>query len=65
MHYLPNCPQCSSEYTYEDSGNFVCPECGHEWKQEHDVQVLEEERIIKDANGNVLQDGDTVTVIRS
>ncbi len=64
MNVLPSCPVCHSEYTYEDSGNFVCPECSHEWAQDTVVSSAEAERVIKDANGNVLQDGDTVTVIK-
>ena len=61
MATLPNCVSCDSEFTYLDGGNFVCPECGHEW-QEGDS--AEEHRIIKDANGNTLADGDSVTVIK-
>lgn len=64
MSALPNCPLCNSEYTYEDGAMLVCPECSHEWANEVKEQVLEDERIIKDANGNTLQDGDTVTVIK-
>jgi protein PhnA len=59
---LPNCPKCNSEYTYENGSLFVCPECGHEWTLE--AEKSEDKRIIKDANGNVLNDGDTVTVIK-
>lgn len=58
---LPPCPECSSEYTYEMSGLFVCPGCAHEWAPGGDA----EEDVIKDAVGNVLADGDTVTVIKS
>ena len=61
MSDLPNCPACQSEYTYEDGLNYVCPECAHEWSKEGDV---EDEKVIKDSNGNVLQDGDTITVIK-
>lgn len=57
----PNCPKCNSSYTYEDGVNYVCPECAHEWPTAGEV---EEVVVIKDANGNVLQDGDTVTVIK-
>ena len=64
MSALPNCPLCNSEYTYEDGAIFICPECSHEWAKEAKWQVLEDERIIKDANGNILQDGDTVMVIK-
>ncbi|MEH7179370.1 zinc ribbon domain-containing protein YjdM [Neobacillus vireti] len=62
MSNLPNCPKCNSEYTYEDGSLLICPECGHEWSLE--AVAEEEERVIKDANGNVLSDGDTVTVIK-
>lgn len=62
MSALPNCPKCHSEYTYEDGSLLICPECGHEWSLE--AASVEEERVIKDANGNVLSDGDTVTVIK-
>lgn len=64
MSTLPPCPKCNSEYTYEDGQQLVCPECAHEWSAaaiEHDADEI---RIIKDANGNVLQDGDSVTVIK-
>lgn len=64
MPNLPNCPKCNSEYTYEDGANFVCPECGHEWNLESENEKNEDQRIIKDANGNVLNDGDSVTVIK-
>lgn len=60
---LPACPQCQSEYTYEDGALFICPECAHEWSL-NDAATGEETAIIKDANGNVLQDGDSVTVIK-
>jgi len=58
---MPNCPMCQSEYTYEDRGLFVCPECGHEWSESEDV---EEGLVVKNSNGNPLQDGDSVTVIK-
>ncbi|MUT64748.1 zinc ribbon domain-containing protein YjdM [Paenibacillus sp. NEAU-GSW1] len=64
MTDFPNCPQCSSEYTYEDGGLFICPECSHEWSKESDTEKSEENRMIKDSNGNVLSDGDTVTIIK-
>jgi len=63
MINLPNCPKCNSEYTYEDGSLFVCPECAHEWTAA-DAQRLEDESTVKDANGNVLVDGDSVTVIK-
>ncbi len=62
MSTLPPCPECGSEYTYEDGGRYVCPECAHEWSGE--APAAEEARVVKDANGNVLADGDTVTVIK-
>lgn len=60
---LPNCPKCNSEYTYEDGTMLVCPMCAHEWSPEDNSDV-EEEKVYRDANGNVLQDGDTVSVIK-
>ena len=63
MSTLPNCPQCGSEYTYEDGTMYICPECGHEWSQA-DEDAAEKGKVVRDANGNELQDGDTVTVIK-
>ena len=63
MSDLPNCPACDSSYTYEDGGNLVCPECGHEWSP-HAGGADDDERVIRDAVGNVLADGDTVTVVK-
>jgi len=61
---LPSCPKCNSEYTYEDESLLICPECSHEWTLGLEVENSEEKKIIKDANGNVLNDGDSVTVIK-
>ncbi len=62
---LPPCPACSSEYTYAMDPLLVCPECAHEWSPEDGEQVGDTENAaIKDAVGNVLSDGDTVTVIK-
>ena len=61
---FPNCPKCNSGYTYEDGNGYVCPECSHEWTLELKTESSEHNKIIKDANGNVLNDGDTVTVIK-
>lgn len=63
MSNLPTCPKCNSAYTYEDANQFICPECGHEWSRLA-PEVVEERRVWKDAFGNVLQDGDSVTVIK-
>ena len=57
------CPQSGSEYAYEDGTMYVCPECAHEWAKDAPAAV-DEARVVHDANGNVLQDGDTVTVIK-
>ena len=64
MSDLPKCPACSSEYTYEDGDNYVCPECAHEWPKHAAAEAGEAQKVWKDANGNVLQDGDSVTVIK-
>ena len=65
MSTLPHCPQCSSEFTYEDGTNYVCPECAHEWSKETTVaEGLDQQAGVRDAVGNMLQDGDTVTVIK-
>lgn len=63
MSTLPRCPQCNSEFTYEDGSNYVCPECAHEWSQEA-AATAETQRVVRDANGNVLNDGDAVTLIK-
>lgn len=64
MFNLPNCPKCNSEYTYEDGNLYICPECGNEWGLETAVESNEDELVVKDANGNILKDGDSVTVIK-
>ncbi|MDF0604923.1 zinc ribbon domain-containing protein YjdM [Neisseriaceae bacterium TC5R-5] len=64
MSTFPPCPQCSSEYTYQDNDQFVCPECGHEWSPNSSKEAVEQEKTVRDAHGNVLQDGDSVTVIK-
>ena len=62
MSAIPDCPKCHSEFAYEDQGLYVCPECGHEWSRESGAEQSAVQ--IKDANGNVLQDGDTVSLIK-
>jgi protein PhnA len=64
MSDLPNCPQCGSEYTYEDGNMYVCPECAHEWSMDSVATENDDVLIVKDANENILNDGDTVTVIK-
>ncbi|KAF1053919.1 MAG: hypothetical protein GAK43_01179 [Stenotrophomonas maltophilia] len=61
---LPPCPNCNSEYTYEDGALLVCPECAHEWSPQAAGESSEQDRVIKDSVGNLLQDGDTVSVIK-
>lgn len=63
MEHLPNCPKCKSEYTYEDGTLLVCPECAYEWTPDSEG-ANDDVEVIKDANGNVLSDGDSVTVIK-
>jgi protein PhnA len=60
---LPNCPQCKSEYAYQDGTLLVCPECAHEWSQDA-ADDSGDQKLIRDSNGNILADGDTVSVIK-
>ncbi|BDU51321.1 zinc ribbon domain-containing protein YjdM [Haliovirga abyssi] len=62
MNNLPNCPECNSEYTYSDGNLFICPECGYEWTPESENES--NEKVFRDANGNILNDGDTVALIK-
>ncbi len=64
MSSLPKCPKCGSEYTYEDKNLLVCPECAHEWSKDAPVETVEEGLVVRDAHGNVLHDGDSVTVVK-
>lgn len=61
---LPSCPKCSSGYTYELVSLLVCPECAHEWQPAEDTELVDVETVVKDAVGNILEDGDTVTIIK-
>ena len=62
---LPPCPQCRSEFTYADGDLLICPECAHEWQAIAAAEAVEDAApVVKDAVGNVLQDGDTVTVAK-
>ena len=63
MSTLPNCPKCDSTYTYEDGTMLTCPECGHSWVP-GEAATDEDALVIRDANGNLLSDGDTITVIK-
>ncbi|CAC9582560.1 Protein PhnA [uncultured Gammaproteobacteria bacterium] len=58
---LPNCPKCNSEYVYEDGNLLICPECAYEFSAD---DLIEQEEVVKDSNGNTLMNGDTVTVIK-
>jgi len=60
---MPKCPKCNSEFTYEDGVMFVCPECAHEWPKVA-TESNDDQRVVCDANGNVLQNGDSVVVIK-
>jgi len=64
MSTLPSCPKCQSEYTYQDGDMFICPDCAHEWSAHAPIEAAAEARVWKDAHGNVLQDGDLVTLIK-
>jgi protein PhnA len=64
MQNLPNCIKCSSECIYEDGLFYVCPECGHEWAIDSEHEDVKKESVIKDAHGNILQNGDNVTIIK-
>ena len=64
MSKLPICTKCGSEYTYEDGIMLVCPECAHEWPKDEAASGNDDLNVIKDANGNILIDGDTVSVIK-
>lgn len=73
MSEFPSCPKCNSTYTYEDGEMYICPECAHEWPHSGEPQngeglgedsETEDKLIVKDANGNILSDGDTVVVMK-
>ncbi len=64
MSSIPACPQCTLENTYPDGDNYVCADCGFEWPQAAAAAEEEGERIVKDASGNVLQNGDSVVLIK-
>jgi protein PhnA len=64
MKDVPECTACGSAYTYKDGNMYVCPECGHEWAEDVIDDANDGEAVAADANGNVLADGDVVTVIK-
>lgn len=64
MTSLPNCPKCASTFTYENGTLYVCPDCGHEWTVDEANPGETTQTVVKDAHGNILQDGDTVTIIK-
>lgn len=64
MNELPRCPRCNSTYTYADGHMYVCPECAHEWAQDATPEASEQAKVWRDAVGNELADGDSVTVIK-
>jgi protein PhnA len=64
MQSLPSCPTCGSEFTWQEGAMLNCPECGHEWPLEESAQAEEPSLIVRDGNGNLLADGDAVTVIK-
>ncbi|QSA96022.1 zinc ribbon domain-containing protein YjdM [Methylococcus sp. EFPC2] len=64
MSQLPKCPQCNSEFTYEDGDLYICPECSHEWAKGAAAESADQARVVRDAYGNTLNDGDSVTVIK-
>lgn len=64
LNPIPKCKKCNSEFTYEDGTMIICPECTYEWPKESTENTEESTPIVKDANGNLLQNGDTITVIK-
>ncbi|MBU9848759.1 zinc ribbon domain-containing protein YjdM [Rahnella aceris] len=64
METLPACPTCQSEFTWQDGEMLNCPECGHAWSMNSDAAADDDVLKVVDANGNLLADGDSVTVIK-
>ncbi len=62
---IPNCPNCNCDYTYEDGNLIICPNCLHEWDKNTVIENNDESPVIKDASGNVLSDGDSVTLVKT
>ena len=68
MTELPPCPKCNSLLTYQDGSMYVCPECAHEWMPQATPAIStgndEPDLVVRDSNGNILADGDSVVVIK-
>ena len=65
MSEIPNCPECGSGYTYQSDFFYACSMCGHEWTVQPEAEEeAEEEDVVRDAYGNELRDGDSVTLIK-
>lgn len=66
MSDLPSCPECNSAFTYEDRDLYICPECAHEWNDKTAIDDLTADsvNVVKDSNGNILADGDTVSIMK-
>lgn len=64
MSQLPPCPKCHSGFTYEDGGQYICPECAHEWSSAAAAEIADAGLDVRDVNGAPLKDGDTITVIK-
>ena len=65
MSQIPNCPQCASAFSYADGELYICPECGHEWSASSAIEASTDDILtVKDASGNLLADGDSITVIK-
>lgn len=63
MHAIPACPKCNSEYTYEDNNMFICPQCAYEWNMEK-LAEIDSDEVVKDAYGQILQSGDSISIIK-
>lgn len=64
MKEIPNCEKCGSAFTYQDGTVYICPECSHEWAEDEEPKNNMHEIAIRDAHGNILKDGDSVTIIK-
>jgi protein PhnA len=64
MEILSLCPKCKSGYTYEMDGLMVCPDCGNEWNPSETEEKIETGIVVKDSNGNILADGDSVLIVK-